>query len=80
MYMFGCRGDVGATLIRDRRRLDGSYIDEPSHTVYFIHCVGRALAEALVEHLVERLVKLLVKLLQSFTELYRAFIELYISI
>ena len=30
MYAFGCRGDVGATLIRDRRRLDGSYVDEPS--------------------------------------------------
>ena len=30
MYMFGRRGNVGATLIRDRRRLDGSYVDEPS--------------------------------------------------
>ncbi len=31
MYMFGSRGNVGTTLIRDRRRLDGSYVDEPSH-------------------------------------------------
>ena len=31
MYVFGCRGDVGATLIRDRRRLNGSYVDEPLH-------------------------------------------------
>jgi len=32
MYMFGRRGNVGATLIRDRRRLDGSYVDEPSQS------------------------------------------------
>jgi len=35
MYMFGRRGNVGATLIRDRRRLDGSYVDEPSHIQRF---------------------------------------------
>ena len=29
--MFGCWGDVRATLIRNQRRLDGSYIDKPLH-------------------------------------------------
>jgi hypothetical protein len=39
MYVFGYRGDVGATLIRDRRRLDGSYVDEPSHVIeYGYYC------------------------------------------
>ena len=33
MYVFGYRGDVRATLIRDRQRLDSSYVDEPSHNL-----------------------------------------------
>jgi len=31
MYIFGRQGNVGAPLIHDQQRLDGSYIDEPSH-------------------------------------------------
>jgi len=44
MYMFSSRGNVGTTLIRDRRRLDGSYVDKPSQRGGKKGNLGRELA------------------------------------